>query len=195
MTFRRVLMHALTPFSKLLGDLHIAPSHRRCKAKHFRDIFNSASPGDVLLSVMRGELNNLCIPGYWSHAALYVGNGVVVEAVGDGVVESDLIDFVLSKDNVCLLRLKENRGAECACSVAQSMVGRPYDFYFEPGDLSFYCSELVWYSWNEASLKVTGKPINFSKRTTLGVATVVPQDYRNASSKFDVVYQCFSEEV
>ena len=196
MELRRLFLVAITPLSKLLGKLHLSPSKRRCKATHARSIAARAQAGDILLSRMAGELSNIAIEGYWSHSAIFIGGEIptIVDATGDGVREVDLFDFVLSKDNVVLLRpnLPENT-RQAAAQGALQFVGRPYDYLFESSDEAFYCSELAWTALNNASIATEGKPFSFTKRQVWGEYTVLPQDFINATKHFQSLYKCFSE--
>jgi len=137
----------------------------------------------VILSTTYGELSNMFIPGFWSHVGIVSTDGLsVVEAMSVGVVKSDLIDFMLKKDVVCLLYPEFTDVSEMfqAAIEAEAQIGKPYDFGMIQSDVkAFYCSELVYHCYDKA---VMDSP--FTLRKTLGRVTVVPQDFFNAKTKF-----------
>jgi cell wall-associated NlpC family hydrolase len=184
---RRFILHVSVPLTKWIGTLHAPFSRKKLSAKDYREIKLLAKPGYVLLSRARGEFSNLFIPGHWSHAAILADNEKVVEATYHGVVETDLIDFVLKKDYVALMEptfasesIRETSGV-----FALSYIGKPYDFMFDSGVDAFYCSELVYQCYQDAYF-----PLNspFTKRENMGVLTVVPEDFWLAKKKFKTVW-------
>lgn len=179
---RFMLLNAIRPITKLVGKLHLSPSHRLMKSKDFWKIARVIHPGDVLVSRMKGELTNFFIPGYWSHAAIYVGDEAVIEAVGEGVIETDIIDFLLSKDYVAVLRPTfPSWNKEDSIRKAKDFVGFPYDYFFDSSSKSFFCSELV--------ASCLGTQSEFTKRKTLGQWTVVAQDFYDAKKKFICIWE------
>ncbi|NUM53289.1 MAG: hypothetical protein HUU46_06575 [Candidatus Hydrogenedentes bacterium] len=92
------------------------------------------------------------------------GQPFVIEAVGAGVVETPLEDF-LSRSNdeagrpkVLVGRIvgEPARLVPRAIDVSRSYLGRPYDSIFVMDNSSFYCSELIYESFREAN---NGTPI------------------------------------
>ena len=184
---RRLLIRLLKPINKLMGHLHIAPHERAIRASDIFKIEEVIQPGDVIISYSKGELTNYFIGCEFNHAAIYTGIGVVVEAVGNGVHKLDLEDFCASKDRVCVLRAKFCTGLEAfnAAKLASEQCGRPYDYAFEPNEKAFYCAELVTYCYQKA----TNNTSPFKPRMILGVATVYPQDFKDAADKFEIVIE------
>ena len=111
-------------------------------------------PGDIIVTRHRDALSNLFLPGFWPHAALFVGKlgngkGDVVEAKKDGVRLRDLCE-TLSVD--CFLVLRAKVGVpvrECAAERALSHVGKLYDFAFDFCQSDrLACTALVYRSWH-----------------------------------------------
>ena len=189
MTIRNTILRAATPVSRAIGKLHFSPSHRMFKAEHYDKLLNKIELGDVILSRMKGEFNNLFIPGYWTHAAIFIGVNQVVEAVDPRIVCTHLMDFCFSKDDITLMRYKEI-DFEMRKKIrenALNLIGKPYDFQFCPANDAFFCSELVAHVLNISGIKQ-----EFAKRETLGVLTVTPQDFAEAQTKFTQVYYSFN---
>jgi uncharacterized protein YycO len=170
-----------------IGRLHYAPKHRAIKASDVFDMASDLRPGDVLISFSLGELTNHFIEGDFKHAALYIGNGRVVEAIGKGVTVNSFDDFCSSKDRIAILRplFCNDVTAKMAAMNAVSQIGKPYDYYFEMGESSFYCAELITWAYFNATIGMCP----FVKREVMGVETVLPNDFYMAKSKFELVME------
>ena len=59
--------------------------------------------GDVIVTRKENALTNYFLPGYWPHAALYVGKQRVIEALKDGVRERGM-DSPLGNDALAIIR-------------------------------------------------------------------------------------------
>ena len=181
MLIRDYILRAVIPISKAIGHLYIAPKYRKVKAHHIAAMESTIQSGDVVLSYSVGELSNYFIDGQFKHSAICSG-GQIVEAVGSGVRVVALEDFCCSKDLIGIFRplFCTKAEAKSAGSIAYSMVGKPYDFLFKPGNKSFYCAELIEYSYQTA----IGQASPFVKREIMGVQTVLPNDFKLANTKF-----------
>ena len=106
-----------------------------------RDIIEKIQPGDLILRKYRHYLDGYFIPGKYSHTGVYVGNGMIIHAVAEGVSYIDLLDFIKC-DHIGIFRPKE--GQEQAIEIAKKCVadGIPYDFDFKEGIKALYCHEL-----------------------------------------------------
>ena len=134
------------------------------------------SVGDVLLMRAEDKITSALLPGFWAHAAIYVGTpadlerlglsrhpkiarlapiiarmqsdaGFVVEAVPRGC-RIHALDYCLKADHVAVLRpnLTEEELKESLVE-AFSHVGKPYDFEFDFNVSSrIVCTELVYRS-------------------------------------------------
>lgn len=145
-----------------------------------------ARPGDVLLSRTKGELTTLVIPGFWKHAAIYVGNGKVVEAVSPFVKKSELSDFVYKTDYVSLLRvrdIKKTLGNRIA-KRARDHIGKKYDFDLDiQNQDKVFCSEVAVDSINY----VMGAYLK--ARTVFGQKTITPDDLYNSREQLDLLFE------
>ncbi len=200
MNLRLATLKVLLPLTKAIGKIHVPFTHKEVNGKHFFSILPHLRPGAVFLSYKKGELANSFIPGQFSHAAIYgysksidsSGNSLdyhyVVEATTAGVAITDLISFMTSKDRVCLLDplFCDDIAMNNAEKYAESMLGKPYDFLFDKGDSSFFCSELI-----QKAYEVSAGAI-FTTRKRFGVETVIPNDFYDSSKskvpKWKVVY-------
>ena len=185
-SFRHVLLKFLMPVSKFIGKIHSPWSRKKIRAKQVEQVLKLAEPGDILLSRTMGELTNFAIQGYFKHAAMYVFDKTVCESISPETSLTNLYDFLMSKDAFCLLRpswLKQEERLKAA-QIMTSLCGKPYDYMFDIGEQAFYCAESCWFSLSKAC--DTDEDI-FKRRTTMGVQTVLPQDFFDAKSKFELV--------
>lgn len=111
-------------------------------------------PGDIIVTRHRDALSNLFLPGFWPHAALFVGKlgngqGQVVEAKKDGVKLRQLTE-TLSVDAFLILRAKLGQPVrDCAAERALTHVGKLYDFAFDFSQANrLACTALVYRSWH-----------------------------------------------
>lgn len=107
--------------------------------------------GDVILTKEAIANTQYLIPGYWDHAAIYIGNSQLIEAWGEGVRVMP-VDVTLSASAAAIYRVNTTAAVKLAAvNFAKSQLGKPYDisYAFWPGSKSvksafWYCSELVW---------------------------------------------------
>ena len=186
-TIRRHLLAAAVPLTKAIGHVHAPWTHKQVTGLHCQEALRILKPGDALHSRIEGELTNLFIPGFWSHGALYAGDGQVVEAISQGVVRTDLVTWMTRKDYVRAMRPRFADVSECqaAAGWALSRVGiTPYDFAFNPRNAALYCFELIWAAYCAAC----GVESPWTLREeTMGVATVVGVDF-DRSRKWGEMY-------
>lgn len=109
-----------------------------------KELLDKMLPGDVIVTSVRGmkALGSLPIRfanyfkrGYddriWTHSALYVGNGEVVEAFPSGIVKRNFESAYLSQNAYDLVVLRRHSATpaemERAIAFCNSQSGRPYD--------------------------------------------------------------------
>lgn len=185
---RRYLVRILKPLCVYFGKLHYPPHERLIRSRMITSMSEVIRAGDVIVTYSRGEFTNRFIDGKFKHAAIYVGAGCVIQAVGAGVSSERFEDFCASKDKIAVLRPKFCDESTCkiAAMNATSQIGKPYDYYFELGDGAFYCAELIQWAYRHATYGGS----TFVKKDVLGVETVLPSDFYMAKSKFALVIEC-----
>ena len=158
------------------GVILFGDSHYEFKGDHMREALSLLQPGDVLLRNYKHYLGSIITPGYWSHAAIYLGDVVVAHMLGDGITEEDILVFMRC-DDVAILRPRDGEAAAAAISKALVVLeeGMEYDFDFDSGNRKFTCTEFVEHCYNN--------PV-FNNR--LNDNYVMPDDF--IDSIFDVVY-------
>jgi uncharacterized protein YycO len=185
---RRKILALAYPFLKKIGKLHAPWSHKAIKAKHVMSVLKFVKEGDIFLTRTNGEATNLVIPSQMKHAAIYVGNAHVIEAKDPIVVKSNLFDFMMSKDNIMVMRPRLSDDERLGASAfADTLLGHPYDYRFDIDrkriNDAFYCAEVPYWCYSQ-----TVKSWGFTLREVMGVPTIKPDDYILASKFFDLVW-------
>ncbi|MCK5726724.1 MAG: hypothetical protein KAH22_07875 [Thiotrichaceae bacterium] len=182
------------------------PGSYLIKGNETREIMNTLEAGDILIRGYKNYLDGYFIPGYFSHAALYLGNvpnennitllpsvkdqfyaegeQIVVHAMAEGVFMEDLLNFCRC-DYIVVLRPSKvsQEDVDNIYNRALMELGTPYDFQF---DFSRYnnlsCTEFVYLcmkeSMDEEGVVLRDRRAPFRKRPTL-----IPDDFINSSLK------------
>jgi hypothetical protein len=129
------------------GIILFGSSYYKLKGYHIRSILTLVEPGDILLRKYDHYLGSRLIPGFWSHASIYVGDEVVVHMLGHGITVEDILTFTRA-DHMLILRHENRDVALKAVARAIELSRRPhpieYDYNFDETDISkFYCTEFV----------------------------------------------------
>jgi len=115
----------------------------KMKGPHERAVLNIIKKGDVLLRRYEKFISGRLIPGFYTHAAVYIGDDRVIHAIGKGVCNEDILTF-MHCDYVAVLRPPEGTDADKTSKLALECVGLPYDWAFEfKNDHRYTCTELV----------------------------------------------------
>ena len=150
--------------------------------------------GDILLEKTPFRLTDKLIPGYWGHAAIWIGTepelrelGIwddplvkrfhsqiregrgVVEALRSGV-EMNRIEQFVNIDSIGVLRKQQLSKEERSKVILQSLrqVGKPYDFNFDVESKGrVYCSKLVYLAYSG---------VEWPTKKSLGRTTFTPDD-------------------
>jgi len=155
---KKMLYKILSKIVTFLGDIHfygwkypfwfiIKVPEFKLTGKHYEEVKSIILPGDILLRNTDRYLDSYMIPGFWTHAGIYIENNNVVHAISDGVVVEDLITFMRT-DYLCVLRASESLRERCL-ALTQEIVNKEYDFVFDFNDTNrFSCTELVYFCYH-----------------------------------------------
>lgn len=147
------------------------------KGIHQREILDVLKPGDVLLRRYNNYLSGLMIPGYFTHAALYVGDNQVIHLLGDGICKEDILTFMRC-DNIAVLRFKDQSIIEEVIKKAYEQLEKEieYDFDFNTDSPDkFYCTEFVDFCFD------------YPVKPTIDHDHILPDDFF-AHEKFDIIW-------
>jgi hypothetical protein len=175
-------------------------------------VLNYSKPLDIILEKTPFRLTDRSIPGYWGHAAIYIGNEIqlreldiwdhplvekyqekikmgksIVEALRSGVELNSYKHFT-DIDDFALLRRKdiwEQEDAGEHIIRALSQVGKTYDFEFDvETPTSIVCSELHYTVYRDLTFRTS----TILGRNTISVDQVSYQAYSGAQFQPQILY-------
>jgi len=154
------ILKLFKPFIVWLGSVHFPYTKKKITGKEYYRWRDKIRTGDIILSTTNGELSNLINPSIIKHGSIYIGkrNGpicYVSEAIGVGVVQTDLVTHLLSKDIVVVVRPKFKFSKKAVKNNAISRHGKEYDYLFDFSNKSYYCFEHVAMCFPDQELEKT----------------------------------------
>ncbi|HKK80632.1 MAG TPA: YiiX/YebB-like N1pC/P60 family cysteine hydrolase [Prolixibacteraceae bacterium] len=136
--------------SKLVSSL-ISMSHLEPKPeKYLSRLLPVLETGDIICQKSRGRLSDKFIPGYFGHAAIYLGDSCFAEAILNGAVTSNPYKFA-EGDSYLIIRHK-NLTSEKKKQIINSALaqqGKKYDFQYDtesPNKLT--CAEMIYLTYD-----------------------------------------------
>ncbi|MBI3260275.1 MAG: hypothetical protein HYZ54_12515 [Ignavibacteriae bacterium] len=209
-------------FLKFFGDIKIFkfpffllydPGSYKVKGYEIRNIIDTIMKGDILVRGYANYLDGYFIPGFFSHAGLYLGKTqksdmelsieledkfyegtqVVMHSMAEGVFMEDIINFCKCD---FLLILRRNKRAEPDIDFESSFktvyqkalecLGKNYDFKFDFSDTgNLSCTEFV-YVTNEDFLHRYNVSIKERKIFFGKKKLLIPDDF--VTKEFDIVF-------
>lgn len=141
----KFILKILRPFLKFIGRIYISFHKPQMNGEKYVKIVETLQIGDILLSKSKGEISNYLIRSEFTHAAIYVGEWMIVEATGKGVVPDFITNFCFKKDDILILRFNKSCFMARAVEWLHEMSSKhlEYDMEFESGDQEYYCFELA----------------------------------------------------
>jgi len=160
------------------GFVLFGPSSYQLKGNEMREILNIIEPGDILLRRYSHYIGSLLIPGYFSHAAVYVGDNSIIHMLGEGITKEDILVF-LRCDDIAVLRAKDKMLAETIITNAKLYLDKriKYDYNFDTkSSKKFYCTEFV----DKCANNIVQNSLKKHK-------TIMPDDFLNKII-FDIIW-------
>lgn len=180
---------------------------KRVTPELLAEIRDQLLPGDIIITRHDDALSNLFLPGYWPHAAFYMGNPVqlkdlnmpsapspgheIIESKKDGVKFRPLSE-TLQVDSFVVIRPKLSPKLRSqAIQTAISHAGKRYDFLFDFTKANrLACTELIYRAYHGIdNLKFSLN--ERSGRLCISAEDLIDQLIR--SGKFDV-HALFTEK-
>lgn len=129
-------------------------------------------PADIILSTTSAYISGFIRTVSWSdvsHAALYTGDGHVIEAIGSGVQKVSFTE-ALEDDYLAIAYRREGlteMQAKMIVLFANMQIGKPYDLagaarFTGNGNEKLFCSELVCEAYRQARVPVVERDPSLS---------------------------------
>lgn len=161
--------------SRLASSIRTDPRHVSQLPPGIVDqLLGMLQPGDVFVTRKECALTNYFLPGYWPHAALYIGDQQVIESLKDGVRERPLLS-PFGNDAVAVIRPQLDTDTILqAITRARTHLGKPYDFDFDFTRADrMVCTEVVYRSYEGLG------SIRFQLTRRAGRQTLAAEDLLN----------------
>jgi len=141
------ILKVMRPFVKWWGALHMPFTHKKVTGLHYYKYRDMIKEGTVFLTSAEGEFSNLINPSEYKHGAVYLGKvgniPMVLESVGRGVVLTDLVSFMTTKDKIVAFEPGFEYNKETFKAGSAHLLGSEYDYLFSSGNKKYYCFEAV----------------------------------------------------
>lgn len=125
--------------------VNFCPNPLKIKPSLYNSIVYKIKPGDVIFRSFDKYLTSYLIKGEMDHSAIYLGDGIVIHAVLDGVKQEHLIDYMMA-DHIWVYRYPRDLNqleTEILIKKAKSLLGTEYDYGFQSGVNKLYCHEFI----------------------------------------------------
>jgi len=144
--------------------------------------------GDIILRTYDHYLDSSIIPGFYSHAALYIGDGELVHSCGHTGV-SKISPFEFAKcDGLAIVRPKVGYAAiNRACKYVLNQLGKQYDYWFNyDNEETYCCTELIYWAYENI---LSTKPIMLKKFFGLAKQEVIAPDAYLIDDKCELIWE------
>ncbi|HET6419457.1 MAG TPA: YiiX/YebB-like N1pC/P60 family cysteine hydrolase [Geobacteraceae bacterium] len=181
-------------FGNAVGLMETRKGKLYGKSEVVGELKGTITAGDILLEKTPFRLTDKLIPGYWGHAAVWIGTEselkelgiwnhpvvaryhdeiregrLIVEALRSGV-EMNTLEHFLNIDSIGIMREPDLDTGKRADIIIRALrqVGKPYDFNFDVESKGrVYCSKLVYLCYDG---------IDWPTKKSLGRTTFTPDD-------------------
>jgi len=211
-------------FIKFFGDIKVYkfpmfllydPGGYKVKGEDIRQVIKTVQPGDIFLRGYVNYLDGYIIPGFFSHAGLYLGevkesdaaglnpdqlddfrtgDQMVVHSMAEGVFMEDVINFCRCDYMMVLRRNPAQESEESRKTTFQDVykialtdLGKSYDFKFDFQDFhNLSCTELV-FDCCKGFIRDYGIDVKTRRVMFIKKHLITPDDFAN--SKLDIVWK------
>lgn len=144
-------------FLTWIGDIMLATSPPKCKAKQIEDMLEIIQAGDVLCRGYSYYLDGIFIPGEYTHSGLVINKREMIHSVAEGVESIHPIDFIKDVDRFIILR--PVYGSDKTYDAVSRAIWHceandtEYDFTFKE-EGKYYCHEFTADCLNSGGIKI-----------------------------------------
>ena len=137
--------------------------YTKIRGSQYKKGHSILKPGHIIVSRDHNKLTSLLVGGTWCHASLCVGKGdssdfEVAEMTHENYGKSEFFEICKTADRVAILECEDWDYLylrDTVIPTCLSLENADYDYQFQFGIKSLYCSELVYESDPERRLDVS----------------------------------------
>ncbi len=161
----------------------------QCRAEHVKPLKGTLKPGMVVLTHRNYECSSLFIPGYWTHAAMVLSPGLIIDATRKGVRKNPLDTFFSSVDDFIVLKPGFCRFdvMKKASYKVLKQVGFPFSYDFRNSGNAFYCSGLICSAYAQTLLEKNTCVIPNFFRDFMDGNIIKPEDFYKRKDLWQVL--------
>ena len=196
---KNLIISLYVKFVKTLSDIQVYkfplffiynPHEYLFNGKDYATLQSIIEPGDIVLRMYKHHLIQGIIPGFYSHASIYIGNNTIIHSVGEGVCSIDLFDYCKC-DGIALIRPNTSKQVKSsAIDYCKAQLGKKYDFFFNFCDEETYsCTELVYWAYEN---KINTKPKIYKKLFGLLKKEIIEPDDFIQDKHCDLIWESSS---
>lgn len=155
-------------------NLKITIRSNNLKYKDYLRSRKLITKGDIVLVGDFKPLSGLFMGKYFTHSLLYIGAGKCIHAGPSSGVRKILFRKIFKKYDTCMI-LRPNivnnhdKVVDDAIDFAQRQLGKPFDFFLEANEDSYFCTNLINCSFSSAGFD-TG--IQSNKEVKKGIVNI-----------------------
>jgi uncharacterized protein YycO len=164
---RRVLANAVN----YVGDIKLENRKSFLSKQDYKIAKKKLKMADIVLVGDMKSASSLFIGGPLTHTLIYIGKKKFIHAEGPGVNIIKLSKVIKKYDSMMILRPYERKLSRLnrVIQYARKQLGKPYDFEFGAGTDKFYCSDLIYNSYEAAGINLK---IKKPKRFKISIPTL-----------------------
>jgi uncharacterized protein YycO len=157
-----ILYKAWAGFLKIFDDIMVLFRPPKVKAEHIRKAIAAVKPGYIICRRFAYYLDAYFIRGKYTHSCIVLSEKDVIHAVAEGVIITDIIDYLKDTDGFIILEPPYKNETEIKrvidfCKKAQESKFQ-YDFLFDRHyDGAYYCNELIWRAFKSVGTDIPVK--------------------------------------
>jgi len=148
---RKQGVYTATIVSGALSNLPFPTAIEPFPLEDKKTVKSMLQPGDIILqkderAIIMQAMSKVVTGSDFVHAALYEGNGKMLESVVTGVREANIDEYLQGENSVQIVRphYESEADRQAAIDFAREQKGKPYNMLFdEKTHESYYCTQLV----------------------------------------------------
>lgn len=162
-TWYKTIGGASEVFSRIIAMMHAKPHPEQNTGR----LMPYLKKWDIIIQKSPRRLTDKFIPGFFGHAAIYMGDSLFVEGIQKGIIISNPKHFA-EGNSFLVIRMNEISPAQekRIKQLIQGQIGKKYDYNFNAGyPDKLTCTELVFFVFDQ---------VLWQRKKTMGICTMYP---------------------